>query len=180
MWNWRGWKGTEGFLGLKRYGPYVELMCWTEGVCVELRGTLMNKLAFLWHQIFEDSFFERPVPKLFMFEVTHLTKWLNFRSDPFLKSPNYEVINFEITNFSTDQFRGKISYEVTDLSNWPIFRSDSCPQSSVFKCTDFHSKVFSKWPGLTCPVASKNFSTFLVSQLFSLSFWNKSFFVPKN
>ena len=33
----RGVCGTEGFWGLKRCGPSVELMFWTEGVCVELR-----------------------------------------------------------------------------------------------------------------------------------------------
>ena len=30
---------TEGFWGLKRCGPCVELMYGTERVCVELRGT---------------------------------------------------------------------------------------------------------------------------------------------
>ena len=36
----RGFRcGTEGFWGLKRFGPSVELMCLTEGICVELRGT---------------------------------------------------------------------------------------------------------------------------------------------
>ena len=30
---------TDEFRGLKRCGPYVEIMCWTEGVCVEQRGT---------------------------------------------------------------------------------------------------------------------------------------------
>ena len=47
VWNW-GVFGvelrdfgcwTEGFRVLKRCGPCVEPMCWTEGVCVELRST---------------------------------------------------------------------------------------------------------------------------------------------
>ena len=42
---------TEGFSVLKRCGPCVELMCWTDGVCVELRGTPKNRINYknlLW------------------------------------------------------------------------------------------------------------------------------------
>ena len=38
VWNW-GLCWTEGFWVLKRCGPCVELMCWTYGVRVELRGS---------------------------------------------------------------------------------------------------------------------------------------------
>ena len=44
------WCWNEGFWVLKRCGPCVEPMCWTERVCVELRGTMffLNKSTNLY------------------------------------------------------------------------------------------------------------------------------------
>ena len=51
------WCWTEGFRVLKRCGPGVEPICWTEGVCVELRGTRSRNISSrtkLWFRLIDS------------------------------------------------------------------------------------------------------------------------------
>ena len=83
-----------GVFGVEICGPEVELMCWTEGVCVELRGTPSDtivKIIFQWKnkRIFINKFKISIFYLIFSFSFSSgevITEFFaEFSKSPFLK-----------------------------------------------------------------------------------------------
>ena len=80
------------------------------------------------------------------------SKWLNYDlvdfemtllpSEPLRKIHIFQIIDFELTFFQSDQFvKGSFSI----ISKWTIFRSDPFLEMTLFQCDWFSKRSISMW-----------------------------------